>query len=318
MRARLPEALSPLVTLATQPAVVVGPARHAISSAGSTPTSGRRHGDDPVAVLAAVRPRAAARAHRRSRLHAVPVRDRGRAHALPHERPLVPGSRGRRRCGSVAYFSPEFGITEALPQYSGGLGVLAGDHLKAVERPRRAARRRRPVLPPGLLPPEPRRRRLAAGALSRPRPVRDGADAVRRACASPSTSPATPLHAQVWRADVGRMPLYLLDADIDEQRRPTCASVTDRLYGGDVEHRLARRSCSASAACGRSRPSALDAAGLPHQRGPRRLPRPRAHPPADRDGGPLVRRGARGGAGRRRSSPRTPRCRPASTASRGS
>ena len=48
---------------------------------------------------------------------------------------------------AVAYFSPEFGISETLPQYSGGLGVLAGDHLKAAQRSRRAARRRRAPLP---------------------------------------------------------------------------------------------------------------------------------------------------------------------------
>ena len=45
------------------------------------------------------------------------------------------------------------------------------------------------------------------------------------------------LHAQVWRADVGRTPLYLLDADIDENA-PDMREVTDRLYGGDIEHRL--------------------------------------------------------------------------------
>ena len=45
------------------------------------------------------------------------------------------------------------------------------------------------------------------------------------------------LHAQVWRADVGRTPLYLLDADIDDNE-PDIREVTDRLYGGDVEHRL--------------------------------------------------------------------------------
>ena len=44
------------------------------------------------------------------------------------------------------------------------------------------------------------------------------------------------LEAQVWRADVGRVPLYLLDADVEENS-PALRGVTDRLYGGDVEHR---------------------------------------------------------------------------------
>src|SRR5205814_1500435 len=47
------------------------------------------------------------------------------------ERPRWFQGRGDSALRSVAYFSPEFGIAEALPQYSGGLGVLAGDHLKA-------------------------------------------------------------------------------------------------------------------------------------------------------------------------------------------
>jgi glycogen phosphorylase len=45
------------------------------------------------------------------------------------------------------------------------------------------------------------------------------------------------LHARIWRADVGRTPLYMLDADIDDNE-PVLREVTDRLYGGDTEHRL--------------------------------------------------------------------------------
>ena len=52
---------------------------------------------------------------------------------------------------SIAYFSPEYGITAVLPQYSGGLGILAGDHLKAASDLGIPRRRRRPVLPPRLL-----------------------------------------------------------------------------------------------------------------------------------------------------------------------
>ena len=59
------------------------------------------------------------------------VRDRV-ARALPHRRALVPARRpATTRPAPIAYFSPEFGITAVLPQYSGGLGILAGDHLKA-------------------------------------------------------------------------------------------------------------------------------------------------------------------------------------------
>ena len=126
--------------------------------------------------------------------------------------------RARRRCGSVGYFSPEFGIAEALPQYSGGLGVLAGDHLKAASRPRRAARRRRPLLPARLLPPGAVDRRLAAGALPRPRPVRDGPDACATACGSRSTSPAS----------------RCIAAGVAGRRRPRAAVPARRRHRGEL------------------------------------------------------------------------------------
>ena len=62
-------------------------------------------------------------------------------------------------------------------------------------------------------------------------------DAVRGRARRASTSAGAPLIAQVWRAEVGRVPLYLLDTDVDENP-PDVRGVTDRLYGGDTEHRL--------------------------------------------------------------------------------
>ena len=237
--------------------------------------------------------------------------------ALPRRAPLVPEpARPTARCGSVAYFSPEFGIAEALPQYSGGLGVLAGDHLKAASRPRRAARRHRPLLPPRLLPPAPRRRRLAAGALPRPRPARHGAHA--RATASrvsvdlagePLRRPGLAGRRRADRRCTCSTPTSTSNPPDAARRSPTGSTAATPSTGS------ARRSCSASAACGPCTRSGIDAAGVPHQRGPRRLPRPRAHPPARADDGLVVRRGHRGGARRRASSPPTRRCRPASTAS---
>ncbi|MEV1129360.1 alpha-glucan family phosphorylase [Agromyces sp. NPDC049794] len=142
----------------------------------------------------------------------------------------------------VAYFSPEFGITAALPQYSGGLGILAGDHLKAASdlgvplvgvglfykagyfRQSISAdgwqQERYPVLDPDGLP---------LSVLRRP----DGAP-VQVTLALPDDQS---LHARVWKAAVGRVTLLMLDTDIpantDELR-----TVTDRLYGGGGEHRL--------------------------------------------------------------------------------
>ena len=137
---------------------------------------------------------------------------------------------------SVAYFSPEFGIAEALPQYSGGLGVLAGDHLKA------ASDLGVPLVGVGLF--------YRHGYFRQELSV-DGWQQERYPDLDPYAMAVTlcedvrvevdlagqPLIAQVWRADVGRVPLYLLDADVDENPDDV-RRVTDRLYGGDVEHRL--------------------------------------------------------------------------------
>jgi len=137
---------------------------------------------------------------------------------------------------SVAYFSPEFGIAEALPQYSGGLGVLAGDHLKA------ASGLGVPITGVGL---------LYRHAYFHQELDADGWQLERYPTLDPHTMPlelvegvriavdlaGRQLHAQVWRANVGRVRLYLLDADVDDND-DELRQVTDRLYGGDHEHRL--------------------------------------------------------------------------------
>ncbi|MDQ0754202.1 alpha-glucan family phosphorylase [Arthrobacter sp. B3I4] len=148
------------------------------------------------------------------------------------------------RC--IAYFSPEFGITEVLPQYSGGLGILAGDHLKA------ASDLGVPLIGVGLL--------YQAGyfkqSLSRDAwqqetyPVLDPdglpLTLLREAAPDGNGRPveiSLPLPhgrrllAHVWRADVGRVPLLLLDSNVpgnDDAAR----GITDRLYGGGGDHRL--------------------------------------------------------------------------------
>lgn len=148
------------------------------------------------------------------------------------------------RC--IAYFSPEFGITEVLPQYSGGLGILAGDHLKA------ASDLGVPLIGVGLL--------YQAGyfkqSLSRDAwqqetyPVLDPdglpLTLLREASPDGNGRPveiSLPLPhgrrllAHVWRADVGRVPLLLLDSNVagnDDAAR----GITDRLYGGGGDHRL--------------------------------------------------------------------------------
>ena len=143
---------------------------------------------------------------------------------------------------SIAYFSAEFGITAVLPQYSGGLGILAGDHLKAASDlgapivgvglfyktgyfkqslSREGWQQENyPVLDPDGLP-----LALLREADGSPAEVVVGLPGGRR------------LVAHVWRAQVGRVPLLLLDSDV-EANDEGARTITDRLYGGSGDHRL--------------------------------------------------------------------------------
>jgi starch phosphorylase len=147
----------------------------------------------------------------------------------------------------VGYFSPEFGISEALPQYSGGLGVLAGDHLKAVSD------LGVPLVGVGLFYRNGYfRQSLSLDGWQQERfPSLDPYAMALTLCEGTRievTLAGEPCALQVWRADVGRTPLYMLDADIDKNS-PEVRAVTDRLYGGDTEHRMRQEIILASVAC---------------------------------------------------------------------
>jgi len=143
---------------------------------------------------------------------------------------------------AIGYFSMEYGITEVLPQYSGGLGILAGDHLKA------ASDLGVPIVGVGLLykagyfvqslSADGWQQELYPGIDPHGLPVTRLLD---HEGAPVTVDVALPegrtLHAQVWREQVGRVPLLLLDSDV-EANESDLRSVTDRLYGGTSEHRL--------------------------------------------------------------------------------
>ena len=137
---------------------------------------------------------------------------------------------------SVAYFSPEFGVTEALPQYSGGLGVLAGDHLKS------ASSLGIPITGVGLYY---RDGYFAQSLRSDGWQVESyfhDPDSDHLVTAEPSHRFAMPLgteilHVAVRIAEIGRVRLALLDTDLEENEVPL-RNVSDRLYGGDLTHRL--------------------------------------------------------------------------------
>lgn len=141
----------------------------------------------------------------------------------------------------IAYFCMEFGIADFLKLYSGGLGILAGDHLKA------ASDLDLPMCAVGLAYREGYFHQFIdreghqeawgdVNDFSAPpfKPVMAGAYAPLRVTV---TMPTGPVHVQAWQLDVGRIPLYLLDTNIEENR-PEDRAITNRLYGGDSAHRL--------------------------------------------------------------------------------
>ena len=201
----------------------------------------RSIGADPVALLGAVDPaRLTELAHDQDYVAGVSrVRDDLREYL---EQPRWYQGLTGDKPASIAYFSPEFGIAAALPQYSGGLGILAGDHLKS------ASDLGVPLVGVGLF--------YRAGYFSQaistdgwqlesyPLLDPDGLplSVLRRADGSPvRVSLALPddrtMHARVWEAKVGRIRLLMLDTDIPENT-DDLRQVTDRLYGGGGEHRL--------------------------------------------------------------------------------
>jgi glycogen phosphorylase len=136
----------------------------------------------------------------------------------------------------VAYYSPEFGISERLPLYSGGLGVLAGDHLKAASDLGTSLAGIGMVYGDGYF-----RQVLAAGTQTERyethMPEQFGGTDTGIVVDVPVAERT--VHARVWRLDVGRIPLLLLDTDVDTNSTADRA-ITDRLYGGDRRHRLAQ------------------------------------------------------------------------------
>jgi starch phosphorylase len=203
-----------------------------------------RSGRDPVALLGAVSPQ---------RLDALTLDeqfvrrlDRLADHLADYlSRPLW--YQDQLRAGAalptgIAYFSMEFGVSEVLPNYSGGLGILAGDHLKA------ASDLGVPLIGVGLYYRSGyfRQSLTADGWQHETYPSIDPQGLPLRLLTDTSGGPvlvalmlpgASELRARIWVAQVGRIPLLLLDSDIPENDHDL-RSVTDRLYGGDQDHRI--------------------------------------------------------------------------------
>ncbi len=141
----------------------------------------------------------------------------------------------------IAYFSAEFAITNCLPIFSGGLGVLAGDHLKS------ASDLGLPLVGVGLLYQMGYFRQYLNDAGWQQERYEEN-DFVLLPIRPELKADGTPLiidipladrtvHAQVWHVQVGRVTLYLLDSNIPSNSRADC-DITDQLYGGDLEIRI--------------------------------------------------------------------------------
>lgn len=141
----------------------------------------------------------------------------------------------------VAYFCAEFGISESLPIYSGGLGVLAGDHLKA------ASDLGLPLVGVGLLYTKGYFRQILTpdGWQQEYYPAYDFFQMPLTLLRTPDGRadrvevelPDRMVTCQIWKAEVGRIQLYLLDSNVLENE-PSDQTITDTLYGGDEETRL--------------------------------------------------------------------------------
>ena len=141
----------------------------------------------------------------------------------------------------VAYFSMEFGLGEALPLYAGGLGILAGDHLKT------ASDLDLPLVGVGLLYQEGYFRQILDGhgwqveayPYNEPPalPICPALDALGKWLHVPLELPGRTLRLRVWQVHVGRVLLYLLDSN-DPLNGPADRGITRKLYDGRPEIRL--------------------------------------------------------------------------------
>jgi glycogen phosphorylase len=144
---------------------------------------------------------------------------------------------------TIAYFSAEFGLHESLPIYSGGLGILSGDHCKE------ASDLGLPLVGVGFLYPQ---------GYFRQSITREGVQEAFYDKLHFSQAPAIPaldrdgnevmisvdlpgrrIHAKIWKLQVGRVPLYLMDTDV-APNAPNDRELSARLYGGDREMRISQ------------------------------------------------------------------------------
>ncbi len=150
---------------------------------------------------------------------------------------------GDKRSLTIAYFSAEFGLHEALPIYSGGLGILSGDHCKE------ASDLGLPFVGVGFLYPQGYFTQRISDAGEQEAiyekidfsevPAQPALDAHGSPLMIHVDLPGRTVYAKIWRIQVGRIPLYLMDTDVD-RNAPQDRELSARLYGGDHEMRISQ------------------------------------------------------------------------------
>jgi glycogen phosphorylase len=150
---------------------------------------------------------------------------------------------GDKQDQTIAYFSAEFGLHEALPIYSGGLGILSGDHCKA------ASDLGLPFIGIGFLYPQGYfTQRIDAEGHQQAEyekidfaevPAQPALDKQGRELLISVDLPGRTVYAKIWRIQVGRIPIYLMDTDVP-RNVPQDRELSARLYGGDREMRISQ------------------------------------------------------------------------------
>ncbi len=201
----------------------------------------RRIGHNPVAMLWQISQERLEQAARDDAYIAQLCRVMDSFYVYMNSRTWFDENHGAERGKLVAYFSAEFGLHESMPIYSGGLGVLAGDHLKS------ASDMGIPLVAVGLA--------YRQGYFTQ-QLTEDGWQLESYPVYDLHQMPAMPVNdaqgnqlkvtiplgavtltAGIWLAQIGRIRLYLLDADLPENT-PDLRAVTARLYGGDSQMRI--------------------------------------------------------------------------------
>src|SRR5438105_3880416 len=201
------------------------------------PVAWEESSHNPVVLLARLGPDGVEAASYRDEVQRAVAEARDALHAYRDRRPPFYDARAPLLVG---YFSLEFGLAECLPIYAGGLGILAGDHLKA------ASDLGLPLVAVGLLyrhgygrqriDGEGRQTEAYVENVPDLLPIRQVMDGDQPLFVEAPLGQDV-VRAAIWRVQVGRVPLFLLDTDV-EQNRPELRAITDRLYVAEPELRL--------------------------------------------------------------------------------